>query len=371
MDNDKEVPLAFPTSGLNVATSYGQQPDASTPIGVNVRANESILNRARGGSRSGLSRYPPGILPSGDNVVQHMNVVVDPQGGALLAGSPLTDPSEEDPDPRWTRMIRTGGDGIQMNRNVNRPMVDQLVQSTSGSFGFSDGTFSTNFGSQPLSGNLLVVVATAVVLNSQGNSPPIGAFDIGGIQNGAGTAFTQVGSGGYYSTVSIPVTVGPTNYTNFFSLSIWYLYSTGSASDQTVTVTSPNTGSELVSDQQVQINCFEYNGTTGAPINKARNSSGSNDTSWTSTALSLSNTPNELVIAAMIGGNSPGINGSLDACTPAGGFRATGDLSGVAGLDIGTVGDKQGVKATTITPVFTASGAGGNYCAIATAFNHR
>lgn len=351
MDNDKEVPLAFPTSGLNVATSYGQQPDASTPVGVNVRANESILNRARGGSRSGLSKYPPGILPSGDNVVQHMNVVVDPQGGALLAGSPLTDPSIEDPDPRWTRLIRAGGDGIQLNKNANRTAQQVFVQSQASQFFNNPSPLPSPqtmvFTSRPSSGNLLVVVVGTYCAEGDGFTGPAHP---GVPKNGAGTVYTRMGSTGF---VDINNGSGMSGSGLFSSLSAYYLVSTGSSSDQTVNV-DPG-GAE-----QITIIGLEYTTLNPiAPFDNAVTFTDSTDSSaaMTTGPIALSNTAGELVMAIVMMGNT-----DCSGMAPNGGYTVRAQSFGAQGgtgwagiQPYMSVMDLPGVKATTATPTATLS----------------
>src|SRR5580692_5847102 len=74
--------LFFPISGVDVSVALENQTPDTTPEGLNVRAFDPTTNRARGGRRPGISKYIP-AQPSGFNLIQHLQVVVDPQAIAL------------------------------------------------------------------------------------------------------------------------------------------------------------------------------------------------------------------------------------------------------------------------------------------------
>lgn len=84
--------MLFPLRGIDVACVFDQQPPDSTPVGLNVRAYESLTERARGGSRPGLSRYINAQV-SGSNKIQHLTYIVDPQAVALGGGTPPGPPT--------------------------------------------------------------------------------------------------------------------------------------------------------------------------------------------------------------------------------------------------------------------------------------
>lgn len=374
MENDKEVPIEFPASGLNVATSYGQQPKGSAPIGVNVRSNESILNRERGGSRSGLSKYPPGLLPSGTNVVQHMNIVVDPQGGALLAGSFITGPTEADPDPRWGgRLIRVGGDGIQLNRNQNRQTPQVFVQSQAFQAGGPGGSLGNPqtmvFTNKPSGGNLLFVLVATLTYQVDGFTGPAHP---GVPKNGAGTSYTHLGSTGF-----VDITVGPpaSSLNVYQSLSCYYLISTGITADKTVNV-------DPAGGEQITIAGCEYTSlNTLSPYDNSVTFTDATQTSDAATTgpILLSNTAGEVVIAVVVMGNT-----SCSGVTPAGGFTIrlqsysdTGGTGWNGSAPFLALMDKTGVQATTITPTGTLLGGftpsptglvGPTFCSIGAAF---
>jgi hypothetical protein len=78
-----EVPLAFPKAGIDRSLGFWRQgpvemPNgqwgATTPMGVNVRAFEGELNRSRGGSRHGWTKYLSGRMVA-SWVVQELNQI--------------------------------------------------------------------------------------------------------------------------------------------------------------------------------------------------------------------------------------------------------------------------------------------------------
>jgi hypothetical protein len=140
--------LPFPINGLELSHSFAAQPQLTTRVGINVRAYEAGQNRARGGLRQGLSKFVPGQIPTMSKI-QHLNYVVDPSATALLANfgnggggdpgvlDPSTNPSGSvfgDPNFRNNgNMWRTGGSGIQPNRNltltINNPISGTVTAS--------------------------------------------------------------------------------------------------------------------------------------------------------------------------------------------------------------------------------------------------
>ena len=74
--------LDFPAKGLDLRGPLAEQPPGTTPVGANVRLYESLTNRPRGGSRSGISKYIPG-QPNGSTVIQNLAAVVTVSGEAL------------------------------------------------------------------------------------------------------------------------------------------------------------------------------------------------------------------------------------------------------------------------------------------------
>lgn len=152
--------LTFPSNGLDLTAGFGAQRPGTTSVGLNVRTFEPGTQRGRGGSRQGLVRYVLPQLPTAAKI-QCLDYIVDPSADALLANfgngnfndpgvlDPSTNPPGSDPtnplDPRVRNRgntWRTGGSGIQPNRNVrltlNNPYsgtiaADPTTQTSDGS----------------------------------------------------------------------------------------------------------------------------------------------------------------------------------------------------------------------------------------------
>lgn len=74
---------AFPLGGIDAEQPFDLQPQGTTPSAVNVCSVDPTTNRARGGSRPGLGRFLPPLATRG--VIQHLQIIVDPQADALTA----------------------------------------------------------------------------------------------------------------------------------------------------------------------------------------------------------------------------------------------------------------------------------------------
>lgn len=146
-----EIDLPFPLAGLDVHTSLAYQPGGTAAEGVNVRVVDPDARRSRGGSRPGLSKWIPQQIPEGAELIQHLNVIVDPPidgeglpgyypdpdtgiiGGAEPGNAGEPDPSTNtayydnggtdpvDPTDPLTRnpyrVVRYGGSGVQPHRH--------------------------------------------------------------------------------------------------------------------------------------------------------------------------------------------------------------------------------------------------------------
>lgn len=233
MPPEKPTEVLFPVAGLNVATSYGQQPKGTTPTGVNVRAFESLANRGRGGSRCGLSQFLPVTTPAGDFLIQHMNVIVDPQSPALLAGGEFPPGTVPIPDPdagRYpTRLIRPGGDGVQLNRALNRSQAPEGIGFARFTSGGSDtaGTFD-NGGSFVLG---TVGAMSTIIVYVETDSADSGATAT--VVDGDAVAYTMLDSVEQSYTRTDPETE-----TRYLKMSVWVLTATGTVGNNTVTVTT-------------------------------------------------------------------------------------------------------------------------------------
>lgn len=131
MPADNEIPLEFPLQGLNVTREYQLQPPGTTPAAVNVRAIDTLDERLRGGSRSGLSKLIASTV-NGNAPIQNLSVLVTADEDAVntdYASSDERSWSSTNPDDdvttdpstnnnaagrgnrNPTRVVRTGGSG--------------------------------------------------------------------------------------------------------------------------------------------------------------------------------------------------------------------------------------------------------------------
>lgn len=157
--------LAFPQKGIDLSEGFNSQLPGSTPVAVNVRLFEAMTERARGGSRAGLSKYIAEQLPAGAHLIQHLNVIVDPQNIATLDEDDGTfpDPSDAGPSYAWGvtqssrnpgRFVRQGGSGRMAVKNSKKKSF-KFVQ---GITNHGAGVFlkTTSFPSSVRAGNLIV-----------------------------------------------------------------------------------------------------------------------------------------------------------------------------------------------------------------------
>lgn len=126
---------SFPLAGNDASKEFWRQKKLTSPLAVNVRAEEPVGQRRRGGQRMGLVRFIDARV-NGDNPVQHLNVVVDPQSPALWGNSPgetgrPLGPGPDDgridtstnnnaagrgPRTSGTTTVRRKGNGVQQKR---------------------------------------------------------------------------------------------------------------------------------------------------------------------------------------------------------------------------------------------------------------
>lgn len=117
--------LPFPMHGVNLVTEFESQPPQTTPIGVNVRAFDSLALRNRGGSRPGLAEYIPQTVLGFPSTIQHLNIIVDPtvagltfDGSDLPPDETILDPSTNNHrvrNPPPGRQVRRRGSGRGLN----------------------------------------------------------------------------------------------------------------------------------------------------------------------------------------------------------------------------------------------------------------
>lgn len=134
---DAILPVRFPVRGIDLSDGISGQPPLTTAVGTNVRAFDSIGLRGRGGSRPGILPIPPGQVPAGAHLIQHLNTVITTDANAVpdttpdypnpVFPNPSTPGSPEywgyypDGAPRDTRSPQDsfppGGSGYTPNKN--------------------------------------------------------------------------------------------------------------------------------------------------------------------------------------------------------------------------------------------------------------
>jgi len=117
----------FPLQGVDLSNEYVGQRPQTTEVGTNCRAFEPLTHRGRGGSRAGLVRYLDTPIIAGA-LIQHLNIIVDPQAEALGISFDDTggdDEAFEDPSDGGRNLIGdgsigdiyVGGSGFHTNKN--------------------------------------------------------------------------------------------------------------------------------------------------------------------------------------------------------------------------------------------------------------
>lgn len=231
MPAETEVGVMFPTLGVDVTCEYGRQPADTTPAGANVRAYEPGAERARGGSRTGLTKYVADRV-NGDSPVQHLAVLVDPQAPALARDTDgtLPDPSTNNLRTRVPpgRKVRAGGSGVwPVGNDQDTGSGARLIQSVGAS---GTTTVPTDPLEIPLSFSVAaaagdVIVAVAITVSS-GATQPTDTHEI----DGGSLSFTQVDS---YSRVQYSLFGGELAE---HVASMWYAVAAGG--ETTVTLRS-------------------------------------------------------------------------------------------------------------------------------------
>lgn len=282
MDMDRVVPLAFPLKGLNVATSYGQQPEQTAAVGVNVRAFDAD-GRGRGGSRAGLSKFLADTVPSGAHLIQHLNIIVDPQSPALLGDLDPTvpDPSSNNLRQRYpaNRKYRAGGSAVKPKVVPPTGGPITLIQKKQEQPGNISGPYSLDFDDPVTVGSTII----AVIRTEKAGST---AELVATVRNGGGIDYDQAGGPGYYAEVT-DTEYGPTETE---SLSIWFRPAQ-EANDKTIIVTP---GSHAI----YEVMLLEYSGAASVnPVSNQCKGSGSSAT-FTLPDLNMNGTDGQMVVAA-------------------------------------------------------------------------
>lgn len=191
MDDFKDV--KFPAAGIDTSLEFDMQRDKTTREGENVRLFEPGTGRARGGSRPGHVRYIAGQV-SGQNLIQHLAVIVDPTVEGLLADfdyeGDLEDTSSNNRRRRRpasvARRMRRGGNGRSPSRKTPRPELivtaDNQSKAAGTTFTF-DGTEFTTDGLDILD----TAVSATIASSGSPKKKPSGEYPIK-IKNLVGTA---------------------------------------------------------------------------------------------------------------------------------------------------------------------------------------
>lgn len=348
---DDAAELTFPVGGIDRQAEWELQPKGTTPAGVNVRAFDPDLSRARGGSRPGLAKYINAMVGGNDSLIQMLDYIVDPTTPALLTSDDLTGATIDDPSDNPTgdlrnpgRRIRAGGSGVQPNRNVATqdapPLVISLVQSAQAEYESSDERREPQFDAQPANNNLLVVVVTQFG-DDNGDVQ---------VQNDLLNGYTQAGT---YAEVEPQFTVG------FLRQSIWYRVATAGASETKVKIT-PATPVQMV------VFLLEYQNTaTGSPLDAQSQGAGVFSDPEMSPGLLDLNAAAEVALAAYAG------IGSVDTDVPGAGFSLVedhGDPVSTGVTDIQAFVAHKLPQSADVTPTATFAGGGQDWVATGASF---
>lgn len=211
---DQFIDLPFPTSGLNTSTDFAEQVPGTTPSGTNVRGYEPNTDRNRGGSRPGLVKYLD-AQANGVSVIQHLNVIVDPQAGALLSDNTIEFSPDGPPPP-------VGGGGIP-GSGILDPSTNNLSSRNPGRYVRNGGS-----GRQPIKGGFVTngyfYVTTVTIgdgnftVETQDVNGTIGSYFTNGVPAGypsVGTWVYQTGTGPDYVWVDAPQPKNPGSAISF------------------------------------------------------------------------------------------------------------------------------------------------------------
>lgn len=231
MADEQLLPLEFPNFGLDLTAGYGAQRPGTTPVGTNVRVYEPGTERARGGSRPGITRYVLPQLPTATKI-QCLDYVVDPDATALLANDlldpgtttvndPSTNPPGSNPGDPTDQRVRNrgnvwpqGGSGLQPNRHI------QIKKKTPNTYTFTAFDTETIFHGSPTGSPALASVSVGdLLILAVGTDGTLGSS----VTDSLGNTYTLAKS------------ASATNNT----LRVWYAKSIGSGS---VTATITATG---------------------------------------------------------------------------------------------------------------------------------
>lgn len=287
--NEKLTDILFPLGGVNKLQEFQEQPPGTTPDAQNVRGTNPRSLRVRGGSRAGLAKYITMQVPSGDGVIQHLNVIVDPQAPYLPQN--FTVPGDdwvEDPlNPG--HFVPPGGWGNQPNPNAATPDDPTAEVSLEQSVvdGYEDAAVETTTVFLASVGTNTLVLAVIATKSLTANATVT-------VKNAALDNFTQIGAYKRFTKLG-----------SEFSVSAWYRRADAGPSDRSLKVT-PSVSSTLV------VAGMEWLGVNASVVGNTNSNSG-NAATMTAGNVAASD-DDEAVVGIFLAGLSP------DTVTPGAGY---------------------------------------------------
>ncbi len=260
--------LSFPLKGNDASNEFWRQADLTTVLGVNVRGEEPVGQNMRGGQRAGVSRFIDDLVAGPGDVIQMLNVVVDPQARGLNADTGeqipgyIPDPSTNNLSDRGStnRFVPPGGSGRPPNRNIPGSAAGiALRQSKLGGVGGDTG-LTVSFDVPPLVGSVLV--AFVITANQDTGSVPSSIL-LNSVRNAALLDYANVGGTGYYAEVRSSPVPGPSDLASKYAASMWWLKSV-SGSDQDVVIDAGGTAF-------FSVGIMEFTGSTATSARDAFN----------------------------------------------------------------------------------------------------
>jgi hypothetical protein len=292
--SEKYADLEFPLGGVDTLQENQEQPPGTCADAVNVRGTNPDSLRARGGSRAGLVKYLPDPLIAGGSIIQHLNVIVDPQATRLRITVPIPDDTwVEDPLFPGT-FVPPGGWGNPPNPYATQPEPPSTEpayrQSKVLGFGLGNTEQSVTFDTDALFNSLIVVA----VVTSDGGINTLGVT----VTDGVNASFTQAGS--YQRFIKTA---------QEHTLSLWYKIGNGTAAARSEVQVDPS------GDCTLCVGILEFTGiVTTSPLDSTNGAFDSSGTVSMSPGQVTIGGNNEVVVAAYAGVNA------IDDITPAGGF---------------------------------------------------
>jgi hypothetical protein len=169
--NEKFVEIEFPLGGLNLENEVQEQAPQTTISAENVRSLNIDTLRVRGGSRGGLDRFCQDPVPADTTqtmLIQHLNVIVDPQAPAFRSEFLI-------PDETWVEdplnpglYVPPGGSGNPPSpqESEEAAFVQQANKGHALEAGVTSSLRTVAFSSNVTDDNLILVAVSVSALNS-------------------------------------------------------------------------------------------------------------------------------------------------------------------------------------------------------------